>query len=308
MKCLVRDILRALAFAVLICRPAVGQLVPFDELVAMSLEELMEVKISLTSRAEVSLFETAAAAFVLTSDDIRRAGATSLPEALRLVPGMQVASVDANKWAVSARGFANRFADKLLVLVDGRHIYSPLFAGVFWEVMNVALEDVERVEVVRGPGATLWGANAVNGIVNIVTKDASDTQGMAARLARSATDESRSRMMRYGGSLLGGGFYRVYGKHFSRGRFADAQGRKVDDEWESLAGGFRVDWEKPRDVISLQASLFSNEIEQNLPARFDPVKELLDESQDAAHKGGHLLAHWQRAFSARSETEFKGYY
>jgi iron complex outermembrane receptor protein len=175
-------ILLAFAAAALLCQSTSGQENAFD-LISMSLEELMDIEVSLTSRTEVKLLETAAAAFVLTGDDIRRAGATSLPEALRLVPGMQVASIDANKWAVSARGFAHRFANKLLVLVDGRHVYSPFFGGVFWEVL----------EVVRGPDATLWGANAVNGIVNIVTKDAGNTQGLFAGLTYSATGKDRSR-------------------------------------------------------------------------------------------------------------------
>ncbi|MBT4499038.1 MAG: Plug domain-containing protein, partial [Gemmatimonadetes bacterium] len=169
MNSLSRDILLTFAILALLCQSASAQ-ENIVELMSMSMEELMDIEVSLTSRTEIRLFETAAATFVLTGDDIRRAGVTSLPEALRLVPGMQVASIDANKWAISARGFANRFANKLLVLVDGRHIYSPLFAGVFWEALDVVLEDVERIEVVRGPGATLWGANAVNGIVNIVTR------------------------------------------------------------------------------------------------------------------------------------------
>lgn len=291
----------------LIYRPAGAQGASFD-LGSLSLEELMDVEVSLTSRTETKLFETAAAVFVLTGDEIRRAGATSLPEALRLIPGMQVASIDGNKWAISARGFANRFANKLLVLVDGRHIYSPLFAGVFWETLDVVLEDVERIEVVRGPGATLWGANAVNGIVHIITKNASQTQGPAAAITHSVTGRDDSRSAHYGGPLAGDGFYRLYGKHFGHGQFVDAQGDKVDDEWEMLAGGFRADWKKSASTFSLQGSAFSNEIEQNLPTRFSAQADSLDESQDAAHRGGHVLAHWQHTFSSRSDIEVKGYY
>jgi iron complex outermembrane recepter protein len=293
--------------AVALCRSVSAQEVSLD-LISLSLEELMDIEVSLTSRTDIKLFETAAAAFVLTGDEIRRSGATSLPEALRLIPGMQVASIDGNKWAISARGFANRFANKLLVLVDGRHIYSPLFAGVFWETLDVVLEDVERIEVVRGPGATLWGANAVNGIVHIVTKNASQTQGPAVALMHSFTGRDDSRSIRYGGTLAADGSYRFYGKHFGHGQFVDAQGDKVDDEWEMLAGGFRADWEKDQGSFSVQGSAFSNEIEQNLPERFSPPADLLDESQDAAHTGGHFLAHWQRALSARSDIELKGYY
>lgn len=152
------------------------------DLLALSLEELMGIEVSLVSRTQQSLFETPAALFVLTADDVRRSGATNVQEALRLVPGVQAARSDANKWAISARGFADRFANKLLVLIDGRHLYSPIFSGVFWEGQDLLLEDIERIEVVRGPGATLWGANAVNGIINIVTKEAEQTQGARATL------------------------------------------------------------------------------------------------------------------------------
>ena len=307
MRFILYNTLLILSVIAVLGRSANGQETALD-LTSMTLEELMNIDVSLTSRTEVKLFETAAAAFVLTNDDIRRAGATSLPEALRLVPGMQVASIDANKWAVSARGFANRFANKLLVLIDGRHVYSPLFAGVFWEVLDVVLADVERIEVVRGPGATLWGANAVNGIVNIVTKDAGATQGFYAGLTRSFSSEQQSRAVRYGGQLLGDGSYRVYGKHFGRSQFLDAQGNGVDDEWEILGGGFRADWEKRRDSFSLQGGLFSNEIEQNLPPERSPPADLLDDSQDAAHTGGHLLGHWQRTLSPSSNFSLKGYY
>ena len=143
----------------------------------LSLEELMDIEITSVSKKEERLFDTAAAVYVLTNEDIRRSGATSIPEALRMVPGLQVAQINAHSWAISSRGFNNEFANKLLVMIDGRSVYSPLFAGVFWDVQHVMLEDVERIEVIRGPGGTLWGANAVNGIINIITKDSSETQG-----------------------------------------------------------------------------------------------------------------------------------
>ena len=303
MKILLRDLLLVFAAVALVCQSANGQEAAFD-LRSMSLEELLNVEISLTSRTEVKLSETAAAAFVLTGDDIRRAGVTSLPEALRLVPGMQVASIDANKWAISARGFANRFANKLLVLIDGRHVYSPYFAGVFWEVLDVVLEDVERIEVVRGPGATLWGANAVNGIVNIITKDAGDTQGVFAGITQSLTGRDQSKTARYGGQFAEGGSYRVYGKQFGRDHFFDAGGNGVEDDWKILGGGFRADWKKSQDSFSVQGGLFSNEIEQNLP----PARSPQDGDQEALHTGGHVLGHWRRTLSRRSDLSLKGYY
>jgi len=205
--------MRLLLFGVLLA----GLLLPLQsraedgalDLTALSLEDLMNIEVTLTSRKEERLFETASAVFVLTQEDIRRSGATSVPEALRLVPGMQVGRVDANKWAVSARGFADRFTNKMLVLVDGRHVYSSLFGGVLWESQDVLLEDVARIEVVRGPGAALWGANAVNGIINITTLDVEETQGALVQ-AGGDTEEQGFGVLRWGDRLSENVFYRIY--------------------------------------------------------------------------------------------------
>ncbi len=147
-------------------------------LTEMSLEELMSIEVTSVSRKGEPLSEAAAAAFVITADEIRRSGYTTVADLLRLVPGMLVGQIDANKWAVSARGFNGQFANKLLVLIDGRSVYTPLFAGVYWDVQDLMIEDIERIEVIRGPGATLWGANAVNGVINIITCDAADSEGL----------------------------------------------------------------------------------------------------------------------------------
>lgn len=215
------------------------------DLVALTLEQLMGLEVTLASRGEGRLFETAAAAFVLTGDDLIRAGVTSLPEALRLVPGMQVGHIDASKWAVSARGFSDRFAQKLLVLIDGRNVYSPLFGGVFWEAHDVPLEDVDRIEVIRGPGATLWGANAVNGIVNVVTRPIDPAGGGVVRFA-AGTEERAAASVGYAGALGATARYRVYG----RDAFADASGRKAHDDWDMGRGGLRAEWSpSPRDEL-----------------------------------------------------------
>ena len=158
--------------------PAQAASLPSDtDLVSLSLEDLMTLEVTSATRKAQSLADTAAAVFVITNEDIRRSGATSIPEVLRMVPGVTVAQIDSSKWAITARGFNGRFASKLLVLIDGRTVYSPLFSGVFWDVQDMLLEDIERIEVIRGPGATLWGANAVNGVINIITKKATDTTG-----------------------------------------------------------------------------------------------------------------------------------
>lgn len=166
-----------------------AQAVSESDVTELSIEDLMEQKVTSVSKTEQTFSDTAAAVFVVTQDDLRRSGVTNIPEALRMVPGVQVARIDSNKWAVTARGFNGRFANKLLVLIDGRTVYTPSFSGVYWETQDLVLEDIERIEVIRGPGASVWGANAVNGIINIITKSAEDTQG--GLLSLTAGDEEK---------------------------------------------------------------------------------------------------------------------
>ena len=199
-----------------------------SQLIHLSLEELMDVEVFSAAKKEQKLFETAAAVSVITREQIRRSGLTTFPEIMRLVPGLQVARVDANKWALSARGFNGRFANKLQVLIDGRSLYTPLFAGVFWREQDLVLEDVERIEVIRGPGATLWGANAVNGIINIITRETRDTQGMLTSVG-AGLEERGSGSARLGGRWGERGHYRIYAKYFDRDDFVDAAGRRMVD-------------------------------------------------------------------------------
>src|SRR5205809_5326398 len=190
----------------------------------LSLDELQAIKVTSVSKRPEKLSETASAIQVITADDIRRSGASSLPEALRLASNLQVAQVDSRQWAISARGFNNTTTNKMLVLIDGRTIYTPLYAGVFWDAQDTLLEDIDRIEVISGPGAALWGANAVNGVINITTKNAKDTQG--ALLAGGGGAELRGfGGVRYGGALGSGLHYRVYGKYFDRDSTALPSGR-----------------------------------------------------------------------------------
>jgi len=192
-----------------------AQAVSKSDVTELSIEDLMEQKVTSVAKTEQAFSDTAAATFVITQDDLRRSGVTNIPEALRMVPGVQVARIDSNKWAITARGFNGRFANKLLVLIDGRTVYTPSFSGVYWETQDLVLEDIERIEVIRGPGASVWGANAVNGIINIITKSAEDTQG--GLISLTAGDEERVIAgVRYGGPLGEQGYYRIYGKHFER--------------------------------------------------------------------------------------------
>ena len=234
---------------------------------------------------------------------------TSIPEALRLVPGMQVGRLDANKWAVSARGFNDRLARKLLVLIDGRNVYSPIFSGVFWEVQDVLLEDVDRIEVIRGTGATLWGENAVNGIINIITRHARDTQGGLVTLG-GGSEERGFTGVRYGGRISEGAFYRVYAKYFDRDRFVDAAGRPTADDWSMFRGGFRSDWRLSADeALTVQGDLFSGKAGQtfqipNLIA--EPFLDRVDADSDLS--GGNLLARWERTLSDGSNLQLQLYY
>jgi iron complex outermembrane recepter protein len=207
----------------------------------LSLEDLLGIEVTSVSRKAQRLTDAPAAAFVVTNEDIQRSGATSIPEALRMVPGVEVARLGAGRWAVSARGFNGRFANKLLVLMDGRSVYSPLFSGVFWEAEDTLLEDIERIEVIRGPGAAMWGANAVNGVINIITKKARDTQGGLVA-ARAGIQETASLSARYGGSAGDGGFFRVWGKTFEHDESSAPGGRSdANDHWKASRTGFRLD-------------------------------------------------------------------
>src|SRR6266852_6986826 len=211
------------------------------DVTSMSVEDLMNLQVTSVSKHKEKLADAAAAIFVLTQEDIRRSGAKSIPEALRLVPGLEVARIDENKWAIGSRGFNGRFDNKLLVLIDGRSVYTPLFSGVYWNVEDVMLEDVDRIEVIRGPGATLWGANAVDGFINVITKKAKATQS-AVVTAGAGTDERAASGVRYGGKLGDNTYYRAYTKYFDWGPSVYPSGMTAHDGWDALRGGFRADW------------------------------------------------------------------
>src|SRR3984957_12953585 len=217
----------------------VAQNIP--DVTQITLEDLMNLQVTSVSKRAQKLADAAAAIFVITQDDIRRSGASSIPEALRLAPGLEVARIDENKWAIGSRGFNGRFDNKLLVLIDGRSVYTPLFSGVYWNVQDVMLEDVDRIEVIRGPGATLWGANAVDGVINIITKSAKLTQGGLVS-AGGGNEERGSVAARYGDKIGGDTTYRVYGKYFDWAPSQYANGGTANDGWEAQRGGFRADY------------------------------------------------------------------
>src|SRR3984957_3124693 len=223
----------------------------------LSLEELSEMEVTTPSKQPVKASQTAAAIFVITGEDIRRAGATSIPEALRLAPGVEVARIDGSDWSIGIRGFGTDLTRSVLVLIDGRTVYTPLFAGTNWDVQNTNMDDIDRIEVIRGSGGTIWGPNAVNGVINIITKDAKDTRGFLAS-AGGGNEEQGFLNFRYGGGNGDGFSYRIYGMGFTRSPEDHTDGRNFDD-WREGQLGFRMDWAAGQDAFTLQGDAY-NEI------------------------------------------------
>jgi iron complex outermembrane receptor protein len=278
-------------------------------LVELDPEDLMHIEVTLASKKEEKLLETPSAIYVITHEDIRRSGMSSLPDLLRMVPGLNVARIDSNKWAVSARGFNGRFANKLLVMIDGRSAYTPLFGGVNWFAQDVLLEDIERIEVIRGPGAAVWGSNAVNGVINIVTRKAADTQGWLLTAGAGGEDRGYG-AVRFGGAAGQSAHYRFYGKYFLRGGVADAVGNDAAGRWDALRGGFRLDWDAaPRDSLTLQGDIYKGVADQTITeiASLAPPLNLTHHDRTRL-SGGNLMARWTRTNSPESEFALQLYY
>jgi iron complex outermembrane receptor protein len=272
----------------------------------LSLAQLGNVEVTTNSKEPETVWRTPAAIYVLTQEDIRRSGATSIPEVLRLVPGVEVARIDANQWAVGIRGFGNSFSKSVLVLIDGRSVYTPLFAGVYWDVQNVLLEDVERIEVIRGPGGTVWGANAVNGVINIITKSSKDTHGRLAAVGGGNVEQGNGRF-HYGGGYGTNVNYRVYGMAFGRAPGFHSDHNNFDD-WQLGQGGFRMDWDNQRrDTLTLQGDLYMGNIGQrvNIGYYSPPASINLVGSQDVS--GGNILGRWRRTVDA-GDVQVQAYY
>ena len=261
------------------------------QLADLSLEQLADIVVTSVSRREQKLADAPASIYVITADDIRRSGVRSLPEALRLAPNLQVARADANQYAVTARGFGNVLANKLLVMVDGRTIYSPLFSGVFWEAHDVMLEDVDRIEVVSGPETTLWGTNAVNGVINVITKPAKDTQGTLVAGGGGNRDWQGS--VRYGGALPGG-YYRMYARVTGLEATERANGASVDDASRRARIGFRYDGSDAANAWTVIADAYTGDIDQPGAGRD------ID--------GGNLLVRWQRSLANGTALDVQAYY
>ena len=278
------------------------------DLSKMDMEDLMNITVTSVSKKEQSLARTAAAVFVINREDIRRSGATNIPDLLRMAPGVDVEQIDANAWAISVRGFNSRYSNKVLVLIDGRAVYTPSFSGVFWEHLDMPLEDIDRIEVIRGPGSTVWGANAVNGVISIFTKSAKDTKGGLVT-AGAGTQVHALGLAQYGGAAGKDGAYRAYGKAFDIGNSATPAGSSAADHWMRVHGGFRSDWDlSSHDSLMVQGDLFANEASQTRRTSFvaTPLDLIFNQSLDAA--GGDVLARWDHSLAGGSRTSFQTYF
>ena len=265
----------------------------FPDLADLSIEELGNIQVTSVSKHAERLLDAPAAIFVITGEDIRRSDATRLPEALRLAPNLEVARASASSYAISARGFNNSAGNKLLVLIDGRVVYTPLFSGVFWDAQDVMLEDVERIEVISGPGATLWGANAVNGVINVITRRSSDTQGGYAY--GHSGDLERGYGARYGSTLDGGASYRVYGRFFDVFNTSRADGVTASDGWGKGQLGFRSDWGTTANGVTLQGDAYRGKLDQAM-------------GDDTSISGGNLLGRWNRNLDAWGRLQVQAYF
>ncbi len=276
-----------------------------EEFLELSLEDLMDIEVTSVSKRAQPLHDAAAAIFVITNEDMEQQGVTNIADALRQVPGIHVGRIDSNKWAVTSRGFNGRFSNKLLVLIDGRSVYTPSFSGVYWEIQDMMLEDIDRIEVIRGPGSTLWGANAVNGVINIITKHAADTQG-GLLVAGAGNVEKGFGSLRWGEQLSEGTFVRFYGKANARSEFSFPDSGEANDDWNMFRSGFRLDSQpSATETRTLQGDIYTGTIQQQATfAQLSPPY-VVDNTDHVSVSGGNLVGRWAQALSPTSGTSLQ---
>jgi iron complex outermembrane recepter protein len=278
------------------------------DLTQVSMEGLMNLEVTSASKKEQKLSEVPAALFVITQEDIRHSAAANIPDLLRIVPGLDVAQISASTWAISARGFNLQFANKLLVLMDGRAVYTPLFGGVYWDAQDVPLEDIDRIEVICGPGGTVWGANAVNGVINVITKKTDETQGALATLGGGNVAQAFS-TLQYGGQIGENTTYRAFTKYLNNNQSPGANGQEAHDDWHLLHGGFRSDTKlSNKDSFTLQGDIYTGSEGANIVhSVFTPPENLIEQEQ-AEVAGGNVLGRWVHVFSRRWDTTLQVYF
>src|SRR5258707_683708 len=276
-----------------------------SELADLSFEELGNIEITSVSRRAERLSDAAASVFVITTEDIRRSGATSLPEALRIAPNLQVAQVSASGYAITARGFNNTAANKFLVWTGGRWVYSPLFSGVFWDVQDVMLEDIERIEVISGPGGTLWGVNAVNGVINVITRSAGQSQGGLA-VAGGGNREDRA-SLRYGGKFDNDVNFRVYATHLDMQDTQTQSGATKDDSAHQSQVGLRADWQRDADSLMLKADAYTGREGQPLPGSISITGVTLALGEISV-SGANMISRWEHSWEGVGALSVQAYY
>jgi iron complex outermembrane receptor protein len=293
--------------------PSLGIADELDDALAMNVQQLMQVDIhvSSVSKRPQKLHQAASAIYVVTQEDIRRSGAVSIPEALRLVPGVLVSRVDQNQYAISIRGFNTEFtSQKLLVLIDGRSVYNPLFSGVFWTIQDTMLEDIDRIEVIRGPGAALWGSNAVAGVINIITKSSAETRGLLVS-GGLGTEERGFGALRYGGRIGQNLNYRIYGKYRDRDDGKSSDGTDTFDDKQIHQAGFRSDWQAtPDDIFTLQGDFYKNDTEVDVINHFvsfvPPHNQRVQGTTEG--RGRNVIGRWNRQLGNGSGFKLQAYY
>jgi iron complex outermembrane recepter protein len=292
-------------------RSSRAEAVPQDQagkpLKQLTLEQLGNVEVTTASKEPETVWNTAAAIYVITQEDIQRSGATSIPDALRLAPGVEVARISGDEWSIGIRGFGSRLSRSVLVLIDGRSVYSTFTAGVYWEVQDTLMEDIDRIEVIRGPGGTIWGPNAVNGVINIITKNSKDTQG-GLLAAGGGNVEQGFAEARYGAGKGKDLTYRVYGKGFARSSQFHPDGFNYDP-WQGGQAGFRMDWSKTtRDTFTLQGDIYDDAAGEAVQAStYNPPSEKTLEGY--AHlSGGNILWSWKRTLAEKKDIQLTAYY
>jgi iron complex outermembrane receptor protein len=300
----------AMASAVVCYGATAAKIHPIEEqqLKSMSLEQLGNVEVTTASKQPEEVWKTPAAVFVITSEDIRRSSATTLPGLLRLVPGVQVSRSQSDEWAVGIRGFTSGFSKDLLVLIDGRSVYTPLFEGVYWDVQDLPLEDIDRIEVIRGPAGAVWGENAVNGVINIITKHARDTHGTYASVLGGGTVDRFIGEAQESWNLRNHWQARVYAKGFNRGPELNPDNNPYDT-WHEERGGFRADWQpNHRDTLMVEGDIYQGEVggQNTIGTFFPPAQMVVQGAQPVS--GGDVVLRWDRTLSAKCDFYLQAYF